>query len=308
VSQTAVPESVIARVRKLLALAGNNSNENEANAAALKAQAILAEYNLEMSSIDDSEPASVDATREKDEGSIAATSDWQVTLMKAVAEANFCAHWTVEVLARRTNGTGRLRMRRRHCLVGRSVNVLVVKEMYSYLMGTMERLCPYEDKRDRSTKSWFNGCSDRLQSRLSDLRAKADAEARARRGDVPRGNGMDLVLSDVYLNEEDLNNDLRYGYAPGTTTRARAESAARAAQWRADYEARKAAEPVKQETPAERAKREAKDRRWYESYQRRQAKEAARVDWNAYNSGSQSGRDIGLDRQVGGGSARKSIG
>lgn len=41
--------TILAKVQKLLALAGNNPNENEANAAYAKAQALIAEYNLDMS-------------------------------------------------------------------------------------------------------------------------------------------------------------------------------------------------------------------------------------------------------------------
>ena len=42
-------QEIMNKVQKLLALAGNNPNENEAQAAYAKAQAIIAEYNLDMS-------------------------------------------------------------------------------------------------------------------------------------------------------------------------------------------------------------------------------------------------------------------
>lgn len=42
-------QEMMNKVQKLLALAGNNPNENEAQAAYAKAQAIIAEYNLDMS-------------------------------------------------------------------------------------------------------------------------------------------------------------------------------------------------------------------------------------------------------------------
>ena len=41
-------EQLVEKVKKLLALAGNNPNENEAQAAMLKAQKMIAEYNLEI--------------------------------------------------------------------------------------------------------------------------------------------------------------------------------------------------------------------------------------------------------------------
>lgn len=46
-----VDESVLKKIRNLLALAGNNPNENEAHAAACKAQELLAKYHLSMSDI-----------------------------------------------------------------------------------------------------------------------------------------------------------------------------------------------------------------------------------------------------------------
>lgn len=306
----AIPESVVNRIKKLLALAGNNSNEHESTAAAEKAQSLLQEYNLELSQVGDAEPAA-DAGREKI-SDIAATADWQVTLMAAIAENNFCTHWTAQVYAKRTNGTGRMRNRRRHFLIGRRVNIVSCSQMYEYLMQSMERLCPYEDRRDRSTRSWFEGCSDRLRSRLSEQRRSSEAASRARRAEPGRGSGTDLVLSDVYSSEEELNTDFRYGYAPGTTAARRAENEARQKAWVEEYRARRAADvaagvdvtavSTKVETEAQRRNREDKEaranERWEQSYRRRQEKEAARVDQNAYYRGADAGRGIGLDRQV----------
>ena len=48
-------KSVIERIKKLLSLAGNNPNENEAMAAALKAQALMAQYNIEIDQLEDRE-------------------------------------------------------------------------------------------------------------------------------------------------------------------------------------------------------------------------------------------------------------
>lgn len=44
-------EKIIKRIEKLLALAGNNSNEKEAEAALLKAQKLMAEYGIEQSQL-----------------------------------------------------------------------------------------------------------------------------------------------------------------------------------------------------------------------------------------------------------------
>jgi hypothetical protein len=313
VSQS-IPESVVVRIRKLLALANDGrGNANEAEVASQKAQALLAEYNLEMSQIGENEPnsqTSEDAAREKTTGFDAATADWQVTLMAAIAQNNFCMHWVQQIRDRRLDGTGKIRLRRRHCLIGRRVNIVIVRELYTYLTQTMERLCPYEDRRDRSSRSWFDGCSDRLRSRLEEQRRASEAESRQRRGEASRGDGSSLVLSDVYSSEEDLNNDLRFGYAPGTTAARRAEREARHREYEEEYRRRAAEQKTEEttevstkvETPAQkarRAEREARrDARWWEAYQRRQAREAARVDQRAYAHGSSVGGGIGLDRQV----------
>lgn len=46
-------EQLMEKVKKLLALAGNNPNENEAKAAMLKAQKLISEYNLDMNEMGD---------------------------------------------------------------------------------------------------------------------------------------------------------------------------------------------------------------------------------------------------------------
>lgn len=50
-------EQILDKVKKILALAGNNPSEEEAKSAALKAQELLAKYNLSMADIGDDEDA-----------------------------------------------------------------------------------------------------------------------------------------------------------------------------------------------------------------------------------------------------------
>lgn len=318
-SDQVIPESLINRVRKLLALAANNPSQAEADSATAKAQALMAEYNIEMSSVGEEAPKTADATREKRTTEIQASHEWQISLMAALAKNNFCHHWVTARRARREDGTGKERMRTKHNLIGRQANVAVVIEMYRYLVGTMDRLSAeagYTDGRDRSTRSWYQGCVDRLTSRLDDQRRASEAESRARRADPARGSGTDLVLSDVYSSEEDLNNDLMHDYPPGTTAARSRESEARMEVLRAQWAAERAvsgpvvvarAEPPKPLTEKQRAKEEAKEQRWQDAYYRRQQKEAAKTDNHAYSSGSSAGRGIGLDKQVGADGPKKAI-
>lgn len=312
-SDQAVPAGVVARIRKLLALANNNSNEHEASAAVAKAQAIMAEFNITTSETGETS----ETTREKAETDLSVSKPWHEDLMAAIAKNNFCAHWVESGISRRFDGTGSLKMRRRHMLIGRQANVLVATSVYTYLVQTMVRLCPYEDARGRSNASWFAGCGDRLIARLADQRRESEAASRARRQEPGRGDGTSLVLSDVYSSEEDLNNDMRYGYPPGTTGARRAASDARMEAWRAQWKeeakirpqdiVREPAPEVKPETDKEREKREARERRWGEAYYRRQQKEAGKVDQHAYARGSAAGRDIGLDTQISSTGPKKSL-
>lgn len=46
-------EKILNKIKNLLDLANNNPNENEAIAAALKAQELMAKYNIELDQLDD---------------------------------------------------------------------------------------------------------------------------------------------------------------------------------------------------------------------------------------------------------------
>ncbi len=300
-SQT-IPDSIKTRIQKLLALANDaRGNENEASAASAKVQALLAQYNLEMSQVQESQvdAETPDDDREKAEDIVESTQQWQVDLMARIAENNFCLHWS----ERKWVGDKATDLRT-HSLIGRSINVLTTKQVYNYLIATMERLNPFLDRRTIARRSWFEGCASRLETRLYDERQKSEAESRQAKQETPRGNGSDIVLADVYSSESDLNRDLRWGYAPGTTARNRRENEAK---WAAERAARAAnppaPEPVKQETDAQRRRREEKEEaenaRWRKRYYREQAKAEARINRDAYAMGNNAGNQIGLNQQLG---------
>lgn len=298
----AIPEGVKTRIRKLLALAQDaRGNENEAASAAAKVQNLLGQYNLELSAIVDSgarAAPSIDAERERINGLDGITEAWQVGLLSTVAECNFCLYWTDEERV----GTRRKILSR---LVGRKINVGATLDVYDYLALTMGRLNPYP-QRGKSRRSWNEGCADRLGARLYRQRVESERASRTAAGDAPQGSGFDLVLTDVYSSEADLNLDMRNGLPAGTTARERADYEARRAVWAAEAKARgpvthAAPEPVK-ETAAQlrkRLEREARaDRQWQERCYREQAKRDARIDPAAFSAGRDAGLRIGLDKQI----------
>jgi hypothetical protein len=100
--------SLIEKIKKLFAMAQrktNNdgtSNEAEAAQAMAMAQQLLAKYNLDMRTIQDSVSAdkkaeAVGGKREKTQINRSAMYRWQQTFWHELAEANFCFHWVIMV-------------------------------------------------------------------------------------------------------------------------------------------------------------------------------------------------------------------
>jgi len=86
-------DDVIQKVRKLLALASGNANKNEAVAAALKAQKLMADYDVEVDEV-----AGEEASREPVEvrTEAYARGDWRGWLASAIADNFRCRsyrHW-----------------------------------------------------------------------------------------------------------------------------------------------------------------------------------------------------------------------
>ena len=76
---------VIELIRNCLALAGNNPNEHEAMSAALKAQALMAKYNIDIAQVQDEQNIREEITREycvKGTG----VSKWQNTLAGIISK------------------------------------------------------------------------------------------------------------------------------------------------------------------------------------------------------------------------------
>lgn len=280
---TEIPQAILTRIAKLLALADNkrNSSEAEALAAAMKAQALMQEYNLSLAEVEAAGGKADDGGREKRATGRRAMYGWQVNLMMTLAEANFCLHRVHVVYGE--DEAGQQRRSRQHQLVGRKVNVETVQLVYDYLVQTMKRLVTEAghapgNHSERDYHAWLDGCSERLRERIKEQAAEAMKASEAAKKAAGNGDGRALVLSDVYGTEADLNNDAMYGYAPGTTATKRREHEARVARQEARYEELK--KQGVEDTEA-----------WYLShgYGAEDAKAAA-TKWNRSQHRSRSGR------------------
>lgn len=326
-------EKVMRRIQRLLQIAnrstGNDgaSNEAEATQAMAMAQKLLAAHNLEYALVNEANlgtgtSVAKEEKREKVRISRSAQYRWQRELWKALAEANFCWHSVVEVYEgkRGTKSTTSKIPVKRHMIIGRESNVMVVRMMGEYLEDTMERLITSvggftnRERLGRSAISWKSGCAGRLVERIEEQAEQRKAEGDAGTGAKVTGTG--LVLRDVYQKEYAANYDVWFG--TGAFNRRQIEDA----EWKAGAETREAArvaerekaerdwlEYLQNESPAQkkaREREEAKERiqqakanaRAYRKWDNERWREASKVDREAFDQGNSAGHSISLDGQI----------
>lgn len=83
-------EKILKKIENLLALAGNNPSENEAIAAALKAQELMAKYNIELADIEGESPKdNIVEEMHTPKANCHYVRKWRYTLANIIAK-NFC--------------------------------------------------------------------------------------------------------------------------------------------------------------------------------------------------------------------------
>lgn len=261
-------QPIIERIQKLLALAGNNSNEHEAALAAEKAAAMMAEHNISILSLN--RQTNTNAAR-KDKQRKGGLYSWQRDIWKAVAELNFCMYFSIKGTTKGSSYEQRL--------IGSEVNVISAEVLGEYLQQTIDRM-GHTWAKDNGYKSGFvreaiayrEGLAVGLVARITrimrDREAKAHEESKANTA----SGSTALTILDVLGSEHDLNQDYIKGYEPGTHARIRREYEERA---RAREEAnRKWREENPEQAAAFDEQRERENREWMEEYMKKQAKRA----------------------------------
>jgi hypothetical protein len=191
-------ETILRRIRKLLALSKGGTTEEEAAQAARRAHELLAEHNLAMSDVEQGvdggdrvlDDATVDGAREI----------WPAQLWHATAALHFCGYFYREVREQ-----GRL-IGLRHVVVGRRHNVEVTKLTALYLVAAVARLADEAargvpgDERRRFRASFRCACGRRLTERVRALRGSpASAPGSGPTTTLP-------ALLSLYQYEEDAND------------------------------------------------------------------------------------------------------
>ena len=310
-------EAVIAKVRKLLAMAQGNANEHEAALAAEKAQELLEAYNLDMAVLNKQENKHSARKDEKRNGGL---YKWQRELWNAVATINFCKYYFYRGLAAGSQYE--------HQIIGSHANVIGTEVMAQYLEQAIERLARQWVNANRPGKSIFikeaiayrEGVAANLSNRLWTIRYEHLREQDRKRDEERARNkaaGIDtenaLVLSDVVNTEEDLNNDYINGWEPGTSAKNRKEREARQAVAEenarriiAEQEAWDLAHPEQARARKEReaAQQAEQDRKWRErmdrqsSRPRKETAEEKRRRLPSFGQGYRDGADVSLDKQI----------
>ena len=161
-------ERILDKIKKLQALAGNNPNEAEAQAAAAKVQALLFAHNLEMRDVEGHVLQGKEEPYEKTEQILNANSltmKWKSVLYHGVARHNF-------VQTVRHPGTTKLSM------IGKRTNIEAVIYLSEYLIGEIERLATVECRHVLSQKAVYKrefcyGAASRILARLREEKEQA---------------------------------------------------------------------------------------------------------------------------------------
>jgi hypothetical protein len=299
-------DKIIERIQKLLALAGNNPNENEASVAAAKAQELMEEYNISELHLNRKSGHSAARSDVKKSGGL---YQWQRKLWEEVSKLHFCVYWSIKGLQKGA--------KYEHRILGSKVNVLSAELMANYLQDTVERLARERVNNQgalyftKDSIAYREGLADRLTDRLRTLRWEKERDARAAKAAAGTANA--LTILDVADAERDANDDYIHGEGYSARRRAQqAEWAARYAKMEADKKAWREANPElaaaqdaaekaaqeKWDREQERKARARERRREQSGYYYREPKDNKRS--YSYYDGYRDGNNISLDKQVDG--------
>lgn len=134
-------ENIIAKIKKLLALAANNPSEEEAKSAALKAQELLAQYHIDMKQV---ENLDLDRVEEIEESFVEVPSKkWKYRLAIIVAKNFRCA---VHIL-----GVNLI------VFFGHKTDVAVAAETFKYLFRLGDKFANRAVKHAKAARRPYNG-------------------------------------------------------------------------------------------------------------------------------------------------------
>jgi hypothetical protein len=240
-------QRVIDQVEKLLRVASKAGTPEEAAAFSAKANALMAEYNLTMSTIEEKSSDGL-KTKRLDEQVGGGLYKFERRLWRSIARLNFCMYFTLVVPTK--EGSRKFKRGRKytheHRLVGRAVNVIATKNLADYLLGKIRDLCKERlttvsgagvtsgDQTVAWTSSWAiafrEGVADEIIEKIEERRsAQEKAEERkarqAAKAAERAGHSVStaLTLTDVKEREHVANYDFIHGEGAWARKQALAE-------------------------------------------------------------------------------------
>lgn len=210
------PERVVARIRKLIALAQDaGATDGERDNAMRMAHATLAKYNLDLAALDD-------AAQDKEEPRVREADvfdgrPWARQICHAIAHLNFCYYFY--------SGKGHLA---RHSFVGRHSNAVTAKEISQFVVAAVlsESRKVARVHGGAAQRSFGLGAANKIRQRCNELRKAAEQASQP--NSAP---GTALVLASVYkrelaANEAYIADVLKIKFGNGRTTRSASDALA----------------------------------------------------------------------------------
>ena len=205
-------DKVIERVKKLLALAGNNNSAAEAAVAAAMANKLLDEYRLSTADLESqdeaiSEPIEDDVEPIYQSGKVTL---WKCLLIRVLCAHYGCSSWND------CDRSGRKISRYR--LVGRRSDIGIVRYMYAYLLSECTRLSQAEAKGmgrvfiSSYCEGFVSGVKEQLKASRVEVQKQAtssaivkiDARAEEARAVMYKNHNLKSVKNNSYSQHDPL--------------------------------------------------------------------------------------------------------
>jgi hypothetical protein len=186
VNMTPELAKVCDKVRKLLALSGNNPNENEMRAAAAAADRLMQEYRITQAMLESEGSAQSEPFTSKVVCEAGRRTAWREVVLSALTDHYGCC-WYYEsyrVGGEHSAGAPGSKGHAAYTVVGRKSDVDIVDYMFTWAVREVERLCRWHagGQGVKYAMAWQMGCARGLRSQFSDMRAAARAQASAQGG------------------------------------------------------------------------------------------------------------------------------
>lgn len=173
-------DPIIQRIADLLRLAEGTNSPGEAATAAAHAQKLMTKHQITRADVDDE---SGDIHRDaKPLISGRSLSGWHLALANGIAQSNGC----LNIIERGEDGRGRL------FIIGREEDVLVVRALFKYLRGEIDR-----HTRRAVQIGWFVSHRDKTQFRLGAVISISMALEKARKQAAQAHSSTALVKLDL---------------------------------------------------------------------------------------------------------------